>query len=1138
MANVLDTTTPRKPSKIRKTKRGKRKSSVCTLNVFSNNFAGLKHKMTSFTSELKNFNSGIFTGQETHATAKGTFKVPEFELFEAIRKVKENGGSIIGVHKAMKPVLVEEYSEEFELIVVEIVIANKHVRVMTGYGPQEYWKPHEKQPFFDALEIEVVKAELVGCSVYIQIDANSKLGPAYISHDKKQSPNGKILAGIVDRQKLVVGNGMKQCKGTITRKRVTVESVEESSIDIVLMSEDLANEVEEVFIDTEREHSVMRVTKNKEVPSDHNTIVTKFKLKWNNQMKQQKTDMFNLKNKECLMKFKEETSGNNKLSKIFDERGDFNIITEKFMKKFNKGLHKCFRKIGIKEKKTETDQERMYKLWKSLKDKADPSSKKHAELLETKMSDNYFDKIKEATKDINCEEGGMSSGKLWALKKQLCPRTRDPPTGMLDTSGNLVTDEDKIAEMALNHYEKVLENKPMKETLSHIKDAKEILSEKLMEIARRNKTPPWNMKELDAALKHLKEDKSRDPEGIANEVFLLENSGDDMKLAILKLMNRIKKEQIYPKCLRKCNISSIWKKKGPRNLFDSYRGIFRIQVFRAILDILIYLDEYPNIDKNLTDCNVGARKQRNIRDNIFVLNAITNSVQKQSEDALDCQLYDVFKCFDSLWLNEVINCLFSAGFQNDKLPLIFLENEFADIAVKTATKVSKRKTISKIIMQGTIWGSLCCVVLMDKLGKIAYNDPSLLYYYRGVVACPPLEMVDDVAALQKCNNKSRRVNAVINSFMDLEKLKLSKTKCHKIHIGKPNQSCPELKVHDEPMCEVSCDKYLGDKIHKSGSVKPNIEERRAKGFGRSNEILALVKEAPLGCWKLTSGFILRQAMLINGTLFNSEAWHGVTLSDVESLEKVDECLIRGLVKGHSKMPIPAIFLETGQAPLRFVLASRRILYLQTILKRDSTELTSRILRAQIADPLQGDFCLLVEQDMDMINLKMTHEEIHKTSKNKLKKIVKQKVRSAAFVYLSSVQAEKSKMDNLKYHKLETMEYMKSPLFSRDDASLLLSLRTRCVKGIRSDFPGMFVDKNCPVNPNCGTIDNLEHVLSCSKLWENLKDHNITTHRVQFKDIYSKDINKQKAVTSLYSQLLEERDKIMESQPAAVAGPLP
>ena len=91
----------------------------------------------------------------------------------------------------------------------------------------------------------------------------------------------------------------------------------------------------------------------------------------------------------------------------------------------------------------------------------------------------------------------------------------------------------------------------------------------------------------------------------------------------------------------------------------------------------MYNDEYYNIDSNLTDSNVGARKMRNIRDNIFVLNAIINHNKKSSEEAIDIQIYDVEQCFDSLWLQEVITSLYEAGFKNDKLPLLFLENRNA-----------------------------------------------------------------------------------------------------------------------------------------------------------------------------------------------------------------------------------------------------------------------------------------------------------------------------------------------------------------------------------------------------------------------------------------------------------------------------
>ena len=133
------------------------------------------------------------------------------------------------------------------------------------------------------------------------------------------------------------------------------------------------------------------------------------------------------------------------------------------------------------------------------------------------------------------------------------------------------------------------------------------------------------------------------------------------------------------------DITSIYKNKGARNDFENYRGIFRVPIFRSILDRLIYNDEYEKIDANLSDSNVGARKNRNIRDNIFVLNAITNSVVNGNESPIDIQMFDIYKCFDSLWVEECVNDIFEAGLDNDKLPLLYLENQNANIAIKTPT---------------------------------------------------------------------------------------------------------------------------------------------------------------------------------------------------------------------------------------------------------------------------------------------------------------------------------------------------------------------------------------------------------------------------------------------------------------------
>ena len=128
------------------------------------------------------------------------------------------------------------------------------------------------------------------------------------------------------------------------------------------------------------------------------------------------------------------------------------------------------------------------------------------------------------------------------------------------------------------------------------------------------------------------------------------------------------------------------------------------------------------------------------------------------------------------------------------------------------------------------------------------------------------------------------------------------------------------------------------------------------------------------------------------------------------------------------------------------------------------------------------------------------------------------------------------MCHIKYNKLTTMRYLESPLFTQDESSLLLRLRTRCVNSIRNDFGGMYFDKNCPVNTNCNTLDTLQHLLVCQTVQESINTPIIATHKSIYEDLFSEDIFRQKEVTTLYQLLLETRERILSS-PAAEAGPL-
>ena len=519
----------------------------------------------------------MFTLQESHYSKKGRCKIDGFEIFEAIRKNKKDGGTIIGVHKSLNPIQIQEYHEEFELLVVEIVVNSRCIRVISGYGPQETWPEAERLPFFLALEDEILKSTLLGKSIIVQLDANSKLGQEFIAKDiHDQSPNGALLGGIIKRNNLIVANALNdKVTGLITRRRTTVNSEEESIIDFVILSEDMREFLDELIIDEEKNHTITGYMKTKNEPkvseSDHMTMLTKFNLKWKRNLRKDRVEMFNLKDFSCQKKFFELTSSSDYLSSVFDTEDDVDKSVERFLKRLNDVLHKCFRKVRITEK-VNAEYEDLMKRRNSLRKKHDNESIEELKVIEDKLADLCAKankaKIEEELNGIKCDEGGIHSGKLWKLRKKLFPNSRDPPTAMFDKDENLVTSEAEIEKLAIETYVKRLSNREMRPNLQSIREQKEKLCALKLKVAKNNKTEPWTMHDLDVALKSLKWNKSRDPFGLANEIFLDGVAGSDLKIAVLKMMNKIKSEQQFTRALQQCNISSIWKKKGSRHVFD------------------------------------------------------------------------------------------------------------------------------------------------------------------------------------------------------------------------------------------------------------------------------------------------------------------------------------------------------------------------------------------------------------------------------------------------------------------------------------------------------------------------------------------------------------------------------------------
>ena len=271
------------------------------------------------------------------------------------------------------------------------------------------------------------------------------------------------------------------------------------------------------------------------------------------------------------------------LTNITDKGEDVEKVTKKFMKRLDGFLYKYFQRTRVTNK-VDKDLENMYKKRTDLKGEDNPESRKQLEELEIKMADKYSEemanKIRKEIKGIDSEDGGWNPQNLWKLRLKLSPRPIEPPTAMENTEGVLLTEPVEIQKESLKYYEKLFENLPMDNDYVSVQKWKESLCKMRLIKCAENKTPPWTIEDLNLVLKHLKNGTSRDPYGYNNELF--KNAGNDLKIATLNIMNMVKTQQKIPKSMQLCNISSLYKNKGPRRKFSSYRGIFRVTVLRSM----------------------------------------------------------------------------------------------------------------------------------------------------------------------------------------------------------------------------------------------------------------------------------------------------------------------------------------------------------------------------------------------------------------------------------------------------------------------------------------------------------------------------------------------------------------------------
>ena len=1051
----------------RSLRRNKKKKYNNELVFVGVNAAGVSSKLASFDDLLLKLRPSLWFMQETKMSNGGKIKTEnsqKYEIFELVRETKAGGGIAIGALPDVNPVLISEGDDNVEVLVIEISASGLEIRCICGYGPQENHSLERKKSFWSRLSAEIEEAIDNEKAIILQMDGNLWAGPEVIKNDPHQcNANGQLLKDFLKMfPQLCVVNNLDMCEGIITRRRQTIKKLEESILDFYIVCEKILPFVKRMVIDEDQHYGLSNFSKVKGKhivkKSDHNPVILELSLEYILK-KHDRIETFNFRNKECQMKFYNSTSSTSSFTNCFQQAGSLAEQSQKWFKTLNKEFHKSFKKIRYTGRNKATkiseilDKRRnMLLKIKACKDDEKDNLEEELNKIENEVcelvSEQNYKKVVENFKHLGNKAGQIQQQGIWNIKRKLFPKNKESlPFAKKDCDGKIITSQHQMKALYLDTFLHRLRHRPINKDYIKLKNLKEQLFKRRMEYSMNNKSKMWDKDQLLKVLKALKNNKSRDPHGMVNELFKPGVIGDNLCKSVLMLFNKIKATMTIPRFMEYCNIIGIYKGKGEKMDLANDRGIFIVNIFRSILMKLIYGEKYEIVDHNMSDSNVGARKKKSIRNHIFILNGIMNEALQKKNAPVDIVIGDYRQCFDSLWLEDCTNDLFDAGIKDDNLALIFKMNSKNQVAVKTPFGITDRKQVERIVLQGEVFGPLQCSVSVDTFGKECMEEEKHLYMYRGVVGVPPLAMVDDVACPAVCGVDSVEVTAFINSKTNTKKLQFGVEKCHQLHVGNKESLCPDLQINNwgiekkseimtgfENLSDVQVDdyklekveneKYLGDVISADGTNTKNVISRQNKSYGINKQIGSMLREVCYGPYFFEVAMIYRESLLLSSILTNSEAWYKVTKQDIDTLEKCDESLLRMVPCTTTKC---MLYLESGVRPIRFHIMARRLMFLWYILNEDDSSLILRFFKAQMTNPGKGDWINQVIEDLEYLEIYLTLEQLKASSLEQFRTLVEDSIDEKVFEYLieDKNKKDKSKVSHLRYKNHSMQSYLKS-----------------------------------------------------------------------------------------------------------------
>ena len=211
------------------------------------------------------------------------------------------------------------------------------------------------------------------------------------------------------------------------------------------------------------------------------------------------------------------------------------------------------------------------------------------------------------------------------------------------------------------------------------------------------------------------------------------------------------------------------------------------------------------------------------------------------------------------------------------------------------------------------------------------------------------------------------------------------------------------------------------------------------------------------------------------------------------------------------------YLDLGVVPVRFKIMKRKLGFLQCILKQNKESMMYQILKVTSESSVKNDFVYTCKKYLKTLNLNLSFEEIEKMSKFSFKKLLKAKIKSAAFSYLKEQKNKQEKIKDILYSKLEMQEYLADGDRNINVSKIIYKARgsTLDIKLQKRWKYNDTICSGCKVNEESG-----EEMLKCESFLESTKN-------ISYSWFYSNIVLDQISAGKVMMKKLKAKEKILE-----------